>query len=126
MGQMVLEAPFLGFGNAGRLFVWMQVRVPEAAMTFKIASAPPFERPAEIAGPNPVRIEGRRERDRRQRGRRSAGWLCIRRKKSERYRREQQHEDDKTHDTPPVMASHAGFVPTAWSQVDIGENRVLE
>ena len=49
MGQLVLEAPPLGLGNAGGLFVWVQVRVPEAAMTFKIASATPFERPAEVA-----------------------------------------------------------------------------
>jgi hypothetical protein len=126
MGQLALEAPLLGLGNAGGLLVWVQVRVPEAAMTFKIASPAPFERPAEIAGPNSVRIEGRRERDRRQRGRRSAGWLCIRRKKSERNRREQQHDDDNTHDTPPVLAAHAGFVPAVWYQVDIRENRVLE
>ena len=127
MGQLVLEAPLRGLGYARCLFVKVQVRVTETAMTFKIASAEPFERPAEVvAGPDSGRIEGRRERDRRQRGRRNAGWLCVRHNRSERHRREEQHEDDKTHDRPPVLAVHAAFVPAVRFQVDIRENRVLE
>jgi hypothetical protein len=49
MGQLALEVPLQRLGHARRLLVKVQVRVTEAAMTFKIASPAPFERPAEVA-----------------------------------------------------------------------------
>jgi hypothetical protein len=49
MGQLALEAPLQGLAHARGLFVKVQVGVTVAAMTFKIASAPSFTRPAEVA-----------------------------------------------------------------------------
>jgi len=112
MGQLALEAPLQGLAHARYLFVTVQVRITVEAMTFKIASAPSFTWPAEVARPNFSRIvQGRRERGHREGRRRNAGWLCVGDTRSERNCCKQ-HEDHKTHDRPPVLAAHAGFVPT--------------
>ena len=127
MGQLALEAPLLGLGNAGRLFVWVQVPVPEAAMTFKIASPAPFERPAEIAGPNSVRIEEEGERGiaGKEEGGALDGCAYAGRKASGIVASSSMRMTRRTTHLPCSPLTQASCQQCA-SQVDIRENRVLE
>jgi len=54
MRKLAFEGPLRGFCNTGRIF--MLAKFPWMAMVLKIATRPPFERPAEVARAGAGRI----------------------------------------------------------------------